>query len=30
MAGGKFFENLGDKLIYDEITVNVSIVAKMM
>lgn len=29
-GSGKFFENLGDKLIYDEITVNVSIVAKMM
>ena len=29
-GSGKFFENLGDKLIYDEITVNVAIVAKMM
>lgn len=26
-GSGKFFENLGDKLIYDEIIVNVSIVA---
>ena len=29
-GSGKFFDNLGDKLIYDEITVEVSIVAKMI
>lgn len=29
-GSGKFFDNLGDKLIYDEINVEVSIVAKLM
>ena len=29
-GSGKFFDNLGDKLIYDEITAEVSIVAKML
>lgn len=29
-GSGKFFDNLGDKLIYDEITAEVSIVAKMI
>ena len=29
-GSGKFFDNLGDKLIYDEITAEVSLVAKMI
>jgi polyisoprenoid-binding protein YceI len=29
-GSGKFFENLGDKLIYDEINIDVSIVAELM